>query len=158
MRNNKYKNFVFTAIIGLLMQISIFAQPKTVSFSALEKLMQTNPKPIIIFLHTPWCSYCILMEKKTWQNEALVNRLNSDFYFLSFDAEQKNDIIFCNKTYRFQKMGIKGGVHQLAQLFSSKNEYPTIVFFNKNFEKIYEHNAYIKPEKLHTILDLLHFN
>jgi len=147
---------IWIILIGVLQSNFTIAQFNSNSIIQLEQAMIKQPKPVIVFLHASWCSYCILMQKKTWQNQDLVNRLNNDFYFVSFDVEHKNDITFFNKTYHFQKKGINGGIHQMAQLFSSKNEYPTVIFYNKNFEKIYEYNGYLKAENMLLLLNNLY--
>ncbi|MDR2222398.1 MAG: thioredoxin family protein [Flavobacteriaceae bacterium] len=136
---------------GLLVQ----AQPKAIAFSELEVAMRTNPKPVVIFLHTLWCSYCALMEKKTFANTEVINKLNNKYYFVSFDAEYKEDITFFNRVFSFKKTGIKGGVHSLASTLSGQQAYPTLIFLNSKLEKVYEHNAYIRPKELTKLLEAL---
>lgn len=46
-------------------------------------------KPVIIFLHTDWCKYCRVMEETTFKNKEVIEKLNSDYYFVSFDAESR---------------------------------------------------------------------
>ncbi|UVD81154.1 MULTISPECIES: thioredoxin family protein [Myroides] len=142
---------MFSYFFGL----AAFAQPKEILISQVEEVLKNDPKPVVIFLHTKWCSYCTLMERKTFKNEEVVSKLNSDFYFISFDAEQEEDIVFHNQTYSFRKKGINGGVHDLANLLSGKEAYPALIFLNEKLEKVYEHNAYIRPDDLSKLLELL---
>ncbi len=148
--------FVVLLIIGLLQSVASKAQLKVLSINQLEYAMKDKPKPVVVYLHTSWCSYCSLMERKVWKNNDVINRLNNDFYFVRLSAEEQEAIIFQGKQYSFKKNGIKGGTHELVYVFSSKNSYPTIVFLNQTLEKLYEYNGYLKVEHLLLLLNNLY--
>lgn len=148
--------FAVLLIICLLQSVILKAQLKVLSINQLEYAMKDQPKPVVVYLHTSWCSYCSLMERKVWKNNDVINRLNNDFYFVRLNAEEQKAIIFLGKQYSFKKNGIKGGTHELAQIFSSKNSYPTIVFLNQTLEKLHEYNGYLKAEHLLLLLNNLY--
>ncbi|MDR0229145.1 MAG: thioredoxin family protein [Flavobacteriaceae bacterium] len=142
-------------IVSCCFGVSVYGQPKTMTFPELEKAMKIEPKPVVVFLHTTWCSYCTLMEKKTLKDKDVEQQLNSKYYYVSFDAEQQEDISFFNRVFSFKKRGLKGGTHSLASALSGKDAYPALVFLNEKLEKVYEHNAYINPKELRKLLEVM---
>ncbi|WP_353119825.1 thioredoxin family protein [Myroides odoratus] len=117
--------------------------------------MQEQEKPIVVFLHTNWCNYCALMEKKTFSNAAVQEALKDKVYFVSFDAESKEKIQFQGKAFEYRKKGLQSGVHELAEALTSQNAYPALVILNKNYEIIYQHYAYVGPKEMLQLLKAL---
>lgn len=117
----------------LLIANQTFAQLKTHTFEEAEKLSLENPKPMVIFIHTSWCKYCKMMENSTFKNAEVIKQLNENFYFIYFDAEDKNDITFNNHIFKFKPKGNKSGVHELAEALSNQT-YPTIAILNSDYE------------------------
>lgn len=112
-----------------------FAQLKTYTFAEAEKLEQTQPKPVFVFVHTSWCKYCKMMENSTFKNPEVVQLLNDHFYFVSLDAEQKTPITFNNHTFKFKPKGQNSGVHELAEELGTVDgaiTYPTFSILDKN--------------------------
>ncbi|MGL4583078.1 MAG: thioredoxin family protein, partial [Flavobacterium sp.] len=85
--------FMLSYFFGL----TAYAQPKEILFSELESAMAKAPRPVVVFLHTDWCSYCSLMERKTLKNDKVKDKLNSDFYYISFNAEHDEVIKYKGK-------------------------------------------------------------
>jgi hypothetical protein len=54
-----------------------------------------------------------MMENSTLK-KPVIKELNENFYFISFDAETKQDITFNNHTFRFKPTGTNTGIHELA--------------------------------------------
>lgn len=109
-----------------------FAQLKTHTFEQAEKLSSQNPKPFVVFIHTSWCRYCKMMQNSTFKNEEVIKQLNENFYFIFFDAEDKNDITFNNHIFRFKPKGNNSGIHELAESLSNQT-YPTITILNIDY-------------------------
>ena len=147
------RNFFFS-MLGFFLGFVCIAQPKEITFSDLETLMEENPKPVVVFLHTDWCSYCALMEKKTFKDSEVVKELNKDFYYISFNAETKEDIKFKDHLFKFKKRGLKSGEHELALALGKQNSFPGLVILNSNLEIIYQYFSYLKPKQLLIILNL----
>ena len=146
--------FPLIFLISFWFSFSLKAQPQAISFEELELKMELNPKPVLIFLHTDWCNYCALMEKKTFSNQQVVEKLNTDFYFISFNAEFASNVDFAGKTYRFQKKGLRSGTHELAKTLSASGVYPSLIFLDKNGALVYEQTGYTNASVL---LKLLNF-
>jgi thioredoxin-related protein len=133
-----------------------FAQLKTYSFEEAEKLSKENPKPFVIFVHTSWCKYCKMMENSTFKNPEVIKILNTDFYFISLDAESKEDIYFNNNTFKFQPKGQNTGIHELATelaTIDSQVVYPTVTVLNTDFSIVFQKHSFLKAKELLAILE-----
>lgn len=142
-------------IVLILMANENFAQLKTHTFEQAEEISKTNPKPFIIFIHTDWCKFCKTMENTTFKNKAIINKLNQDFYFISFNAEEKRDIVFKENTFKFKPKGNNSGIHELATILGDKNGnvvYPTITILNPDYSIVAQLQSYIGPKELLEIL------
>ena len=146
--------FIFFFLFGIT---SGFSQLKTYSFEQAEKLSVKNPKPYFIFIKTPWCKFCKMMEKSTFKNEAVISSLNADFYFIELNAEENKDINFNGKIFKFIPNGINSGTHELASELANINgeiSYPTTVILNQNFEIIGQKNGFIDSKYLLSFLQI----
>ncbi|MGG5578027.1 thioredoxin family protein [Myroides sp. C15-4] len=133
----------------------VSAQAQEVTFANLEAKMEEKAKPVVVFLHTNWCNYCALMEKKTWSNTTVQEALGDKAYFISFDAEAQEKIHFKNREFVYKKKGLQAGVHELAEALTTQNAYPALVFLNENYEIIYQHYAYVGPKEMLQLLEAL---
>jgi thioredoxin-related protein len=132
-----------------------FAQLKTYTFEEAEKLSKENPKPYVVFIHTSWCKYCKMMENSTFKNSEIINVLNTDFYFISLDAESKNDIHFNNHTFQFIPKGQNTGIHELATALATINSqvvYPTVTILQTDFSIILQKHSYLNNKELLVLL------
>ena len=135
-----------------------FAQLKTYSFEEVVQLSKENPKPIVVFTHTNWCKYCKIMEHVTFKDSRIIATLNENFYFVSFDAETKKDIIFNNHTFQFQPNGTNAGIHELAiALATIENQivYPTLTILESDNSILFQQASFISAKALGRILDKL---
>lgn len=132
-----------------------FAQLKTHTFEEAEKLSKENPKPYVVFIHTSWCNYCKMMENSTFKNQEIITILNDNFYFISFDAESKDDIHFNNHTFQFIPKGQNTGIHELATELATINSqvvYPTVTILKSDFSIIFQKHSFLSGKELLTIL------
>ena len=68
--NNHNKLFIKSIVLGILLFSGYcFSQLKTISFEELPSLQQKDPRNVVIFVHTDWCSYCKAMLKTTFQDK-----------------------------------------------------------------------------------------
>lgn len=132
-----------------------FAQLRTYSFEEAEKISKENPKPFVVFIHTSWCNYCKMMENSTFKNPEIITLLNTDFYFISLDAESKEDIHFNNRKFSFKPNGQNTGIHELATeltTIDSQVVYPTIAILEADFSIVFQKHSYINSKQLIAIL------
>ena len=133
-----------------------FAQLKTYTFEEAEQLSKENPKPFVIFIHTSWCKYCKMMEKSTFKNLEIISVLNTDFYFISLDAEIQKDIHFNNYTFQFIPKGQNTGIHELATALATINSqvvYPTVTILKSDFSIVFQKHSFINAKELFIVLE-----
>ena len=129
-----------------------FAQLNTHKFEQTEKLSIENPKPFVIFIHTDWCKICKMMENTTFKNKEIISQLNQNFYFISFNAEDKKDINFNNNIFKFKPKGNNSGIHELAELLSNQT-YPTITILNSDYSILTQIESFVNSKTLLQILE-----
>ena len=135
---------------------SSFAQLKTYSFEEAEKLAKEKPKPFVVFIHTSWCNYCKMMENSTFKNETVISKLNNDFYFISLDAETKEDIVFNNHRFSFIPKGQNTGIHELASALATINSqvvYPTLTILQSDYSIVFQKHSFLSSKELLAVLE-----
>jgi thioredoxin-related protein len=149
------KKWLYILLIFFWTIPSGFAQLKTYTFEEAEKLSKENPKPYLVFIHTSWCNYCKMMENSTFKNPEIINLLNSDFYFISLDAESKKDIHFNNHKFQFIPKGQNTGIHELATALATINSlvvYPTITILKSDYSIVFQKHSFLSSKELIAIL------
>jgi thioredoxin-related protein len=129
---------------------------KIYTFSEAEKLHQQKPKPIVVFIYTDWCKFCFGMKNNTFKNEAVIPILNDKFYFLKLNAEQKEEILFLGRNFKYIPSGNKTGVNELARELASidgRVSYPTTTILNQKLEIDLQLSNYINSKKMSVILN-----
>lgn len=135
-----------------------FCQLQNRSFESIDSLQQIQKKKIIVFIHTDWCEYCQKMKRTTFKNQEIIQILNSDFYFIDFNGEEKRDIKFNNQLFKYQPTGNNVGVHELAlQLGTMDNQivYPLLCVLNPKNEIILQYSNYLSPKDFKLLLEKL---
>ncbi len=118
----------------IIISTCCFGQLKTVSISELESLMVNEPRPVYLFLHTEWCSICLMMEETTLKDKQIINLLNEHFYCSFFNPEKET-------------------VHKkLLPIINTHKIYPSSIFFNSDFEFLAKKEGLLKKEALMEIL------
>ena len=98
------------------------------------------------------------MQNTTFKNDSIIYKLNTQFYFIDLNAEQKENIVFNGRTFKYKPTGTNTGIHELAeQLATVDNQvaYPTLCFLNSNKEIIFQYNQFINSTDLSTLLTRL---
>lgn len=133
-----------------------FAQLKTYTFEEAEKLSKENPKPIVVFIHTSWCSYCRMMENSTFKKAEIIQLLNTNFYFISLDAESKSTIRFNNHSFQFKPKGQNTGIHELATALAEMDSqvvYPTVTILQTDYSIVFQKHSFLNTKELLVILE-----
>ncbi|MFN8337878.1 MAG: DUF255 domain-containing protein [Saprospiraceae bacterium] len=95
-----------------------------------------NKKKFLIDVYTDWCSWCKVMDKKTFTDPELIKYLNENFNVVKFNAEQRESLIFNGKEYVWVLSG-RNGVNTLAlELLQGRMSYPSLVYLNEKLEPI----------------------
>ena len=135
-----------------------FCQLKSRTFEEVDSLQQIEKRKIIVFIHTDWCQFCQRMKTTTFKNHEIIEKLNSDFYFIDFNAEEKRDITFNNQAFKYKPSGNNLGLHELAlQLGTINNQivYPVLCVLNEKNEIILQYSNYLSPKDFNLLLEKL---
>jgi thiol:disulfide interchange protein len=85
------------------------------SYSIGMPMAQKNNKAVFLHFYATWCSYCTKMEKESFQNNAIIKRLNDNFISIKVDIEKQPNVaeeynVFAlPTTYLFSSSGEKLG-------------------------------------------------
>lgn len=142
---------IFGVISGALS-----GQPAEHTFSEIDSLQQVAPKPVVVFLHTDWCTICHAMQATTFADERVVQMLDESFYFVSFNAESEKPIYFHGHTYRFRPTGLNTGAHELAEQLGKvdgKMAFPTTCILRPRYEVVFRHNSYLGADGMVEVLE-----
>ncbi len=130
-------------LIVLFSALRSAGQNKPVSFEDLASLQTTEARPVIVLIMTDWCKYCHAMQNAMLKNQRIAAVLKSRFHTIFLDAEEKKDIIFAGRTFKY-----KSGTNELARQLAAnggKVAYPTLCILNSKNEIIYQHEGYLSP-------------
>ncbi|MFT3920389.1 thioredoxin family protein [Cloacibacterium sp.] len=122
--------------------------------------MQTDkPKNTVIFIYTDWCNYCKAMENTTFKHKKIIDKLNNEYYFTMLNAEEKQDIKFCGKTFHFKPTGTNTGIQELAETLGNidgRVSYPILVILNSKNEIIFQHSNFLNSSEMILILEKIY--
>jgi len=145
-----YLVYVFICLPALLS-----GQDYALTFEKADTLMREEARPLLIFLHAPWCRYCEAMKGLTFKNREIQQMLEEDFYFVSFDGESREKVVFGGQSFGFEPSGAGTGTHQLARQLGEvegRLTYPTLVFVDPEYRILFSWNAFLPPDQLKEVL------
>jgi thioredoxin-related protein len=119
---------------------------------ALEK-SKTEKRKIFVDVYTDWCGWCKHMDSTTFGNPAVARYLNEHYYPVKFNAEQQQDVVFKDKTYRFKKNGSRGHHELAAEWLNNRLSYPTTVFLDESLNLIQPLPGYQDATKMEAIIN-----
>lgn len=139
----------------MLLSQSSFSQVKEYKFEQIDSLQKIERKIVVVFINTDWCRYCEAMKHTTFKNTNIIHILNENFYFINLNAEEKRNIFFNNKTFRYKPSGHETGINELAEQLGNihgKISFPGICFLNSDNQIIYQHAEFISAKDLEIVL------
>ncbi len=123
----------------LLIAASVDGQTK-VKWLSWEEAIEKNAhdqRKILVDVFTDWCGWCKKMDKATFQNPIIARYINENYYAVKFNAEQKEELNYKGKTYKYVGNFAKRGYHELAaEIMNGRMSYPTVVFIDENLSVI----------------------
>lgn len=121
----------------------------------LDSLISQEQRKIVFFLQTSWCKFCKQMKQTTFRDQRIREMLNEQYYFVPFDSEQKEDVMFHDRSFAYQPTGRNSGTHELAAELGSIDQkliYPTTVIMNGQYEIEFQYAGYLTGDELLNIL------
>ncbi|QYJ67164.1 thioredoxin fold domain-containing protein [Flavobacterium litorale] len=147
----------FFIVVALVVCITTYAQKSySTTFELLPKLMEANPKPIVIKLHASWCGICKIQDKKIEKDKELQELLKNSCYFIELDGELKETILYNGKEYGYKAYSKTNVSNELAtELTQGNPSYPHWIFISANYEIIDTYGGLLKADDLKAILPKL---
>ncbi len=142
----------------ILCPTHIYAQVKSdntihwYTMEQVEALSKKEKRKIFIDVYTTWCGWCKNMEKATFNQQHIARYINENYYAVKLDAEQKNDITFKNKTYRFVTQSGVGFNELAAEFLKGQMSYPTIIFLDEDLNLIQSIPGYRAADQFEMIM------
>jgi thioredoxin-related protein len=160
-----FRNFLLTIALLTIGSVQfLFAQSskathdgpvKWLTFEEAVERSKKEKRLVFIDVYTDWCGWCKVMDKNTFSEPEVARILNEKFYAVKFNAEQREDVQFDGKTFKFQAYG-NGGTHELAAaLLNNRLSYPTVVFLDENFAMIQPLPGYQKAPEFHKVIQYI---
>ena len=124
---------------------------KWLSWEEAVALSQKEKKKILLNVYTDWCGWCKRMDKTTFQEHNLARYINDNFYPVKFDAEQRVEMEYKGKTYKYVKNGQRGYHELAAELLKGRLSFPTVVFLDEDMDVIQSIVGYKTPQQFERI-------
>jgi thioredoxin-related protein len=134
----KFRIVIIVFFVGMFLSLDGFSQRKIQwrTWEDVQELQKTAPKKIFVDIYTEWCGWCKKMDKATFQQDHIAKYINENYYAVKFDAEDKSDISFQDKVYKYVKNGRKGYNELAVALTRGQLSFPTIVFLDEQSQLI----------------------
>ncbi len=154
MRHINIKNTIILVLIPLLFgsfsKNSVSSTLKWISFEEAVALQAKEPRKILIDVYTDWCGWCKKMDKYTYTDESVIKNLETNYYLVRFNAEQKEEIVYKDKVFKFKT---EYKANELAvSLLNGQMSYPSTVFLDENMNLLTVVPGYLTPKDINPIL------
>ena len=139
--NTMKKNFL-TVLSVLIVTVATAQEVKWYSIEEAVVLNSKEPKKMMIDVYTTWCGWCKVMDKNTFNDAGVASYLNTKFYSVKLNAEQKESISIGDKTFNYVTVGNRGYNELAVYLLQGQMGFPSIVFLDEDGKLIERHQGY----------------
>ncbi len=126
------------------------------TFGQLNDSLAKNPKKVFINFYADWCTPCHKMDKKTYTDPRIIEKINKEYYAVKMNVESNDTIAFGGQIYTNQKINRPNPIHQIPLLMASRKDkpfsLPAIVLTNDKFVATDRYFQYLDAEQLLSIL------
>ena len=106
-------------------------------------------KIAIIDCYTDWCGWCKVMDKKTFADSSVIEKMNEHFVAIKFNPEIKD------KMYIIGEDTLNGPQLLYALSNNKPGGYPTMFYFIPQTKKMYQQPGYQDVTQFHESMDNL---
>lgn len=142
-------------LLALFVALGTFAvQAQEIKWMSMDEALaaqKKKAKPIFMDVYTDWCGPCKMLDKNTFQDKAVADYINANYYPVKFNAEGNTEFSFMGKKFANPKYipNRKGrnATHEFAS-FLSISAYPSMVVLNPKGEVENTIVGYHQPDQL----------
>lgn len=104
-----------------------------------QTLNKKEPRDMIVDVYTQWCGPCKMMDRMTFSDAGVIEKIHKDYYAVKFDAESPGPVKFANTEYKNPNHNPntppnrRNSVHELARVLKV-SAYPTLVVLNPDLK------------------------
>ena len=137
---------------------SLAVQAQEIKWMSMDEALaaqKKKAKPIFMDVYTDWCGPCKMLDKNTFQDKAVADYINANYYAVKFNAEGNSDITYkgvkySNPQFVADRKG-RNAVHQFT-LMLQVQAYPSMMIFDSKGEVKAPIVGYHTPEQLLGVL------
>ncbi|MCB0832792.1 MAG: DUF255 domain-containing protein [Bacteroidetes bacterium] len=141
----------------LLILFQLFLTPdsklKWYSYNDGVKIAKSQNKQILVDFYTDWCSWCKVMDQKTYADVRIVDYLNKNFILIKLNPEKDPPVNYNGQTYdamRFvEGLGING--YPATGFFEPGDKFITVVPGYIEADEFLPMLEYVGQKKYYTI-------
>ncbi|MFP4556888.1 MAG: thioredoxin family protein [Bacteroidales bacterium] len=122
------------------------------TFEEAIELNKKEPRKIFIDLYTDWCSWCKVMDEKTFSHPDIAEYLNNNFYPVKFNAETDEKIEFQGRVFEKSGSGRRSPHDLAAALLQGKMSYPSVAYLDESSQLLTAVPGYMTPSQMEPIL------
>ena len=128
--------FFLPFVLGASSSIGEPQKIKWVDFNTGLALAQQTGKMAVIDCYTDWCGWCKVMDKKTFSDPKIIERINENYIAIKFNPEKSG------KYYAGTKDSLSGRQLLMALSNNKPSGYPTFFFFVPQDAKLFKMPGY----------------
>ena len=125
-----FRNLLTIFVASLCLFGQMHAQSKNeinwVGIEEAQSLMKDAPKPIFIDFTAKWCGWCKKMDKTTFADTKVANRLNEGFYSVKLDFDSKVVFAYKGDEYTAKQLAKEFGVTGLPTMIVISDNLTTV--------------------------------
>ena len=133
---------------------TVFPKKQIKSYSIHEAMMLTKnkPKKLLINVYTNFCNSCKVQSKTTFVDTSIADYINKNFYFVNYDAESADTIVF-NKEKYFKQLISGYPLNTFAfKITNGRLVLPSLVVLDEQLNVTEVLNMYQHPKNLKPVL------
>jgi thioredoxin-related protein len=143
-------SFLFFIAVVFLCTTSFYTpaneKVKWMSVKELQIAYAQSPRPILVDVYTSWCGWCKVMDKETYNKEAVAEYINSHYYAIKLDAETKETLEWNGKKYAYNSPYKSNDL--AIYLLGGQMSFPTTVFLTGLAAPPAPLPGYLKPAQI----------
>jgi uncharacterized protein YyaL (SSP411 family) len=106
----------------------------------------SQQKIALIDVYTDWCGWCKRMDKNTYENAQIIDKINSHFVPIKFNPEKKGNYVVGNDTFSGRQL-------EMALSQNKKSGYPTTFFYLPTKNAMIQRAGYMDANSFGKLLD-----